>query len=145
MEFEQPLPNPILHVIKQASLCYLATCEGAAPHLSLMKFSFEEGVFVLTTRRDTRKFRAMSANSSVAILIHDFDGQAPGTFTVTLYGTAEEVLDPIAAERLRAIHLARNPGYAHFIASPEIAVITLRPARCRLCNLADEVSTWVSS
>ena len=121
----------MLSVLSRASLCYLATSEEDAPHLCLMSFSFlrddEEaeaaggggeasgsGVFILATRRATKKFAALERNPRCALLVHDFatlregaaaaggGGAAAGTVSVTVYGDVEVAAEGSArAARLR--------------------------------------------
>lgn len=49
------LPQPIQNVFASAQYCYLATCVGDSPHLSLMHFSHTDdpelgNIIVLSTR-----------------------------------------------------------------------------------------------
>ena len=155
-EYAPPLPLEVISVLSRASLAYLATVEDGLPHLSLMSYTHTEDpelgpVLVLTTRKDTKKFRALQTTSSVAVLIHDFDSVrrdgetqdaiAPGSLSVTVYGETS-VTNGEVAERLRAVHLARNPKYPQFICGDNIAVIAVRPTLARMCNIQDVVTTW---
>lgn len=152
-DLEPPLPPRVLDVLTQASFCYLATVESegpiSAPHLCLMRFTWVPaadtaagGVLVLSTRRDSRKHAALVANPRVAVLIHAAvdapDGGEPGELSVTVYGEAA-VVDGVDAERLRALHLRRNPGYAQFITGDGIAVVTVRLRTARVCDVLDRV------
>jgi hypothetical protein len=152
MEYVPPLPEVITRVLGRTRLAYLATCEEASPHLSLMNYSWltdDEalgGGIVMTTRRDTKKFAALVANPKVALLVHDFKEGARGvvgTCSITLYGNCV-VQSGEAAERLRLVHLASNPEYANFIAGEGIAVLWLQPTLARLVDLTDTVSTWAA-
>jgi hypothetical protein len=63
--YAPPLPAALLRVLNGAQLAYLATVEEGLPHLSLMRMTNLEDpalghVLVLTTRRDTRKYRALT-------------------------------------------------------------------------------------
>ncbi len=111
------------------------------PHLSLMNFSFvvEEthgGVFIMSTRRDTRKFSQIAANPHVAVLVHDFHTVRPtnagaagtpqpasGTCSVTVYGDAV-VLDNEEAVKFREYHTKTNPAYSQFIHGKIIIPLT---------------------
>jgi hypothetical protein len=171
-EFQPPLPVAVVQVLARTTLAYLATCEvqdqqqtspqqvelvDERPHLSLMKFSFVDdaelgGVFVLTTRRDTKKYRAILARPRVALMVHDFtdavgDNGAPpasgsGSFSCSIYGNAVEVTDQAVDARLRSAHLARNTDYPQFIQGAGIALLVIRPTLVRLCDISDKVSTW---
>jgi hypothetical protein len=177
-EFAPPLPPAVTSVLDAASLAYLATVEDGLPHLSLMNFSHvttepELGpVLVMTTRRDTKKFRALEKTPQVAVLIHDFNvggggggaragggGDSEGAAATAAAGAAGTAAagggtlsitvygDAViatgpAAERLRAAHLARNPRYPQFIVGDHIAVLAIVPSLARMCNVADVVTTW---
>ena len=161
-DYAPPLPPAVTHVLERTSLAYMATVEEGLPHLSLMSFTHYEDpdlgpVLILTTRRETKKFRALQHTPSVAILIHDFDGARQptntsdcntgssnsncGSLSITVNGNAI-IAEGEVAERLRAAHLARNPRYPQFITGPDIAVIAVRPTMARMCNIQDQVCTW---
>lgn len=170
-DYAPPLPPAVTAVLERASLAYLATVEEGLPHLSLMSYTHADDeelgpVLVMTTRRDTKKYRALCATPSVAVLIHDFDGvrRAPagaepgagagtgsgssggsggGTLAVTVYGEALLVDGP-TAERLRSAHLARNGAYPQFIVGEGIAVVAVRPTLARMCDVRDAVTTWAN-
>jgi hypothetical protein len=104
MDFNPPLPTSVLDVLASTTLAYLATVEEeedtspspssppspppSSPHLSLMVYSFvvdarlspddSPGLLVMSTRRDSKKFRALIRNPRVALLVHDFDGRRGG-------------------------------------------------------------------
>lgn len=148
-----PLPGHILDVFSRTAFCYLATVEEVtgspstavahySPHLCLMRFVWVSdplheggGSLVLSTRRDSRKFFALQRNPHVAVLVHDDSA----LLSVTVYGDAE-VCDGDEAERLRALHLARNPEYAQFISDRQrIAVVRIRVRTCRTADVNDRV------
>lgn len=159
-EYAPPLPLQVTHVLERASLAYLATVEDGLPHLSLMSYTHVDDadlgpVLVMTTRRDTKKYRALFTTPAVAVLIHDFDGVRAddcdsksadlpsGSLSITVYGDAL-IADGEVAERLRSAHLLRNPRYPQFITGDGIAVIAVRPTLARMCNVQDVVTTWAN-
>ena len=76
-EYLPPLPPIIIKTLEKTLFCYLATCEGSEPHLSLMNFTFKDGEgLIMSTRTNTKKFQSLIQNPSVAILIHDFQSTA---------------------------------------------------------------------
>lgn len=159
--YRPPLPEKILSVLDSSSLAYLSTIEppGNTPHLSLMTVTYVGDaslggpLLVMTTRRDTLKWKAMVENPRVAVLVHDFahlrgvggsDVSAPaGSVAITLYGTASMPTGS-EADALRAAHLARNPSSAHFISDSRYAVVVIVPTLASFCNFRDEVTTWTS-
>lgn len=158
VEFRPPLPTRVTDVLARTTLAYLATVEDGAPHLSLMSYTWTDAVdalgpvLVLSTRRATKKFRALTTTPAVAVLVHDYDGVrrggadgAPaggGTASVTLYGDAVVLAGGKEEDALRAAHLAANSAYAQFIEGDDIALFYLRPTLARICDIADRVTTW---
>jgi len=128
-----------------------------SPTCSLMNFTYfrEDEVLILCTKRKTKKFAQISGNAEVAVLINDFpllraDDGIPGsaatgtsTGSITLNGTAEALRDsdPLAV-KYRAVHLANNEQYAHFIQGEDIAVIVIRFDAARICDFKDQVRHW---
>ena len=148
-----------------ACRCYLSTLADGAPHLSLMNFTYcaKDEKLIMSTRRDTTKFRALKENKRVAVLIHDFPSEhrervaaasakAAGqktqkrgqTYSVTLYGNVK-VETGSDAERYRAAHLKRNgPDQKQFIVGDNIAIVTVLVDMAKICNQADQVHVWTS-
>jgi nitroimidazol reductase NimA-like FMN-containing flavoprotein (pyridoxamine 5'-phosphate oxidase superfamily) len=143
-----PFPDEILSVVSRVRLSYLATASCNEPHISLMCFTFipadeEFGhVFVFTTSKNTLKYEYAQRNGSVAILLHDFNAEGQGgTQSITAYGTLS-FPEPAAAERLRAIHLSRNPSYSQFITGKDVQVVCVCPRVFRTCSLDNKKSTF---
>ena len=163
-DYVPPLPKPIAEALEKACLCYLAT-SGAehTPHLSLMRFTYttergEDGepikgseVMIISTRRDTKKFQLITCNTSVALLVHEFETDADSAgrnyeaigertrFSITLNGQVR-VQEGYMAECYRKIHLASNPNYSQFIVGDEVAIITVHLDSARVCDINDRVS-----
>mmetsp|Transcript_4723 Transcript_4723/g.14782 ORF Transcript_4723/g.14782 Transcript_4723/m.14782 type:complete len:221 (+) Transcript_4723:217-879(+) len=163
LDIRPPFPPEIVALLTSSVLCYLSTLADGAPHLSLMNFTYcaEDEKIIMSTRRDTTKFRALLRNKRVAVLVHDFPAElrqraatvtsrATGgadesygqTYSVTLYGSVN-VEEGAAAERYRAMHLARNgPDQKQFIVGDGIAIITILVDQARICNQQDKVHFW---
>jgi nitroimidazol reductase NimA-like FMN-containing flavoprotein (pyridoxamine 5'-phosphate oxidase superfamily) len=164
--FRPPLPSTVLHVLSRSRFCYLATSEENSPHLCLMCYTFIEqldlgsGCFIMSTKRATKKFTALTTNPRVAVLVHDFhsselkndestdtSGLQPssrhGTYSVTVYGVCE-ILSGDEADKMRAQHAERNPDYRQFIFGEDVAMISIKPETARICDINDNVQTWNS-
>ena len=165
VNFSPPLPRIVLDVLSRSRFCYLATSEENSPHLCLMCYTFIQnqelgtGSFIMSTKRATKKFAALVANSRVAVLVHDFhsaaktsaedssDSSAPtihqtsGTYSVTVYGECE-VLIGDEAESVRVLHAQRNPAYRQFILGDDVSMIRVKPETARICDINDNVQTW---
>lgn len=147
-----PLPDKVVRMLNAARLCTLAT---AGPHLSLMNFSYyrPDEVIILTTRRNTKKYRQIETSEEVSILINDFpllrsneNDEMPGgrTGSITLNGIATILADKDALSlKYRAYHLENNPGYRQFIDGQEdIAVIKVSFESASMCDFSDKVDYW---
>lgn len=149
-----PLPHDVVRLLQASRLCHLGTqSENNEPHLSLMNFTYyqQDEVIIFGTSRATSKFTHLKdVSRTVAILIHDFphlvstgkgDALCGKSFSITLKGHAEITLEGSEQEeRYRKIHLAANPDYAQF--SSKGAIVIVRIARARLCDIHDKVTNW---
>ena len=165
VELRPPFPDEVVQLLRSSVLCYLSTLADGAPHLSLMNFTYcpADEKIIMSTRRDTTKYRALLKNKRVAVLIHDFpaeerqraaaasakaaghSGDYARACSVALYGSVQ-VETGAAAERYRAMHLERNgAGQRQFIVGDNIGIITVLVDKARICNQADKVRIWDAS
>lgn len=144
-EYTPPLPQNLKEMLCEAQLCHLScTDNGAAPHTSLMNFTFVEdgadSLIVMTTRRDTKKFVLMAKNPTVGLLLHDFpqiqsnERSFKRTLSISISGLAK-IENGKEAERYRKVHLAKNLQYSQFIEGDDKAVITIKIMQARMCNI----------
>lgn len=129
-EFVPPLPEPVVQVLTRCCLCFLATSNDSAPHLSLMRFSFssalddpEKEVVIVSTRRNTKKYQFILENKEVALLVHDFSGEAEedgqnyeelegrARHSITLNGIVHEQTGELA-ERCADFHPGSKTSFA---------------------------------
>ncbi|CAM9178817.1 unnamed protein product [Hapterophycus canaliculatus] len=151
-----PLPDDVVRLLQASRLCFLSTFSDDHPHLSLMNFTYYPGkrqipVIILSTRRDTKKYKLLQTGRNVAILVHEFPesggscgGGGSGSkskVTITLNGEAT-IQEGEHAERYRDLHVGKNPDSMTFITGPNIAIITVRVRSARICNVRDEVTVW---
>ena len=118
-------------------------------------------VMIISTQRKTKKFEILTENENVALLVHDFQthrdetitgapaasnpdyqpvGQRP-KYSITLNGTVR-VESGALAERYREVHLARNSAYRQFIVGADVAIVTVRLTRARVCDVNDHVQHY---
>jgi len=168
-DYLPPLPQPVADALDRSCLCFLATAgtgrEMVEPHLSLMRYTYTSGldpdddggrreVMVISTQRKTKKFDILTQNENVALLVHDFTTHREGDganyeslggevakYSITLNGTVR-VEEGELAERYRAVHLARNEAYGQFIVGDDIAIITVKLTRARVCDVHDNVTNF---
>jgi len=163
VELRPPFPEEVVQLLRSSVLCYLSTLSDGAPHLSLMNFTYcpADEKIIMSTRRDTTKYRALLQNKRVAVLIHDFpdqereraaaaaasakkagkNGNYAQTYSVTLYGSVQ-VETGAAAGRYRALHLERNANQRQFIVGDNIGILTVLVDTARICNQQDQVHSW---
>ena len=148
-----PMPKIIVDILNASRLAFLATTQDDSPHLSLMNFTYyqQEESIIISTRRDTKKFKQIQENPKIALLIHDFphlDGSESDTncgksFSITMNGTAQIIdADDVLDEKYRQIHQQNNPDYRQFIVGKYIAIIVLQIEKARCCDINDKVSYW---
>ena len=148
-----PMPKIIVDILNASRLAFLATTQDDSPHLSLMNFTYyqQEESIIISTRRDTKKFKQIQENPKIALLIHDFphldgsesDENCGKSFSITMNGTAQIIdADDILDAKYRQIHQENNPDYRQFIVGKCIAIIVLRIERARCCDINDKVSYW---
>ena len=159
-----PFPNPIVDMLQSASLCHMGVqLEDGTTHLCLMSFTYvpEEQIIVMSTRRNTTKYRALENIDQVTLLIHNFatdktvrdstssdsscDSRTySNTHSITLYGNVT-ILSGDDAEDMRSKHLKRHGStYSQFIVGKDIAVLSVEVESAKICNIKDEVTTWDS-
>jgi nitroimidazol reductase NimA-like FMN-containing flavoprotein (pyridoxamine 5'-phosphate oxidase superfamily) len=108
---------------RSKTLCALATIAGSKPYCSLMAYATDEECreVYMATRRDTQKFRNLTENTSVSLLI-DTRETLPRRQAQAL--TVEGVCAPIVdKDRARARLLEKNPHLEEFLAHPECVLL----------------------
>ena len=108
-------------------LAGLATQSGGQPHNCLVAFAATDELrsLLFATRRDTQKFRDISANPPVSILI-DNRGNSEADFeqavAVTVKGIAGEIGGP-QRDSLAEHYLSKHPYLGNFVRNPNVALI----------------------
>jgi len=83
---------------------------------------------VFATQRGTRKFLNLMSEPSVALVIDsrsNSDSDLKNAVAITALGPAHEAAGG-ERERLARVYLAKHPGLAEFIGSPEMAVCSVQ-------------------
>jgi general stress protein 26 len=142
-------PPVVKDVLERCKLAYLATvdAENDTSHLSLMRYTYlpEDGVIVMSTNTNTKKFNMLQNQTGVALLVHDFrqfdDGASTGA-SITLNGRCYIVEPGPDADRFRQEHLRANPRYPQFIVGPDIAILAVEIQKARIADIHDRVTKW---
>ena len=162
-----PFPKPIVELLQSASLCHMGVqLDDGTTHLCLMSFTYvpDEQIIIMSTRRNTTKYRAIEKIDQVTLLIHNFatdikqnqeamtssgdheivNNEYSNTHSITLYGNVN-ILSGGDAEEMRTKHLERHGDhYSQFIVGQNIAVLSVEVDSAKICNIKDEVTTWDS-
>jgi nitroimidazol reductase NimA-like FMN-containing flavoprotein (pyridoxamine 5'-phosphate oxidase superfamily) len=111
---------------RSKTVCVLATIAGSKPYCSLMAYATDEECreVYMATRRDTNKFRNLTENTSVSLLIDTREtlprSQAQA---LTVEGVCAPIVDPARKDRARARLLEKNPHLEEFLAHPECVLL----------------------
>jgi nitroimidazol reductase NimA-like FMN-containing flavoprotein (pyridoxamine 5'-phosphate oxidase superfamily) len=111
----------------------VATHAGGQPHQSLVAIAATDDLrhLVFCTTRASRKYRNLSCNDRVAVLVDNRSGAETDfsrAVAVTGYGRARGVADTERAE-LRRLFLRRHLYLEDFTHSPSTELIKVRMAR----------------
>jgi nitroimidazol reductase NimA-like FMN-containing flavoprotein (pyridoxamine 5'-phosphate oxidase superfamily) len=113
-------------LLKEQSMCVLATSAGDRPYCSLMAYGANaDGTEVyMATPRSTRKFRNLTVNPTVSLMI-DTRQEAPRPLVraLTFEGTCVPVTDDVRNERIRSHLLAAHPHLKDFLAHEDCAIL----------------------
>jgi nitroimidazol reductase NimA-like FMN-containing flavoprotein (pyridoxamine 5'-phosphate oxidase superfamily) len=118
--------------LKENDLCVLATCSANIPHCSLMAYVTDEtgSSIYLVTLRDTRKYRNLSENPRVSLLVDSRTGvptsKRGNVLALTVYGTVQEIDG--AEERARVLRQLsqRHPHLGGLISQQNVAPFSVR-------------------
>lgn len=124
----------------------LATEHGGQPHTSFVAITPVDGFrqLIFATYRRTRKYRNLTQNDKVAVLI---DGQQVNSsgltegFVLTALGQAEEISGE-ASEAARRAHLAWHPDLASFVQSTNCALVRVTVREYQVVGAIDDVRWW---
>ena len=127
-------------------LAALATHHDGQPYQSLVAFAATDDLkhMVFATTRATRKFRNISADTRVALLVDSCTDQTSDfhdEVAVTATGRAVEVAGA-ERDRLLALHLARHPYLKEFATSPTCAVLRVDVDTYYICERFEHVSEF---
>ncbi|MFW9960733.1 MAG: pyridoxamine 5'-phosphate oxidase family protein [Candidatus Thorarchaeota archaeon] len=117
----------IKKVIDSQSVAVLGTSRNDEPYSCLVAYAATDDVnhFFFATMRERLKYRNLSINPRVSLIIDDRDKKSSDfneTTSITVIGTARDIIGPERDENA-SILLKRHPSLTDFVNSPECAVI----------------------
>lgn len=117
---------------KQQNICVLATVSGGKPHCSLMAYAIDDDCreIYMVTHRETSKYRNLTENPSVSLLI-DTRGEragSPGSAAkaLTVSGLFQRIDKQDKREFARARLLEKHPHLKGFIDHPDAELLCIR-------------------
>jgi nitroimidazol reductase NimA-like FMN-containing flavoprotein (pyridoxamine 5'-phosphate oxidase superfamily) len=118
-------------LLQSKNTCVLATCAANVPHCSLMAYTVnnDAGEILMATHTGTRKFRNISENSTVSLLI-DAREKVPRSeaWALTVEGECTWARDGERAVHGRAVLLAAHPHLEAFLSHQDTVILTVRIA-----------------
>jgi heme iron utilization protein len=118
----------IKHVVNTQYFAVLGSVEEAQPYSNLIAFAATEDLkyLIFVTSRNTRKYRNMTMNHRVSLLIDNRMNQAGDVnqaTAITIIGSVHE--DTARESEFKSIFLRRHPHLSQFIEAPESAVMVV--------------------
>lgn len=121
------LENRIRELLESRRFAVLSTHDAGQPYATLVGFAASDDLsqIVFATPKTTRKFRNLTADPRVALLVSSSENKAADVYdatAVTATGTAVE-LAADEAPAVRRRYLTKHPYMRDFIAAPTTALI----------------------
>lgn len=123
--------DKITGIVRSGNTCVLATASDNRPHCSLMAYSTDDecGELYMLTLRDTKKFKNLSNNPEVSILIDTREDnswdRSVQTSALTVEGTAREVTGSEIGS-VKAILLKDHPNLKELTDQPDCAILRVK-------------------
>lgn len=120
----------IQEIIRTNNLAVLATCAENQPHCSLMAYIFleEQGLIYMMTQKDSRKFRNISANPRVSLMVDtrlDNPEKRTSIKALTINGTCRPA-EQTGQNHLKDLLLKRHPQLKVLTDHQDVVVIEIK-------------------
>jgi uncharacterized pyridoxamine 5'-phosphate oxidase family protein len=144
-------PKPFREYVEEAlqsnRLAVLATVGNDQPHASLIAITPYDGFrkLIFATYRNTQKYRNLTCNCKVAVLIEGKDEDKSGIqngFVITAYGEEEEICITAKNTALQT-HLKNYPELISFTEAADCALILVKVENYQVVQGIDNVA-WLS-
>jgi len=124
----------------------LATFDGGQPYTSLMAFVPQagRGSLLLVSRRNSRKYRNLTAHPQVALLLDNRTQPLEDFMTVTAVTAVGAVCEVGGEEEEsgRRRFILRHPEMEGFVRDPECALFRLQVAEYIVVTAFEEIHSW---
>ena len=118
-------------LLQSKNTCVLATCAANVPHCSLMAYAVSDdaGEILMATHTGTKKFRNISENATVSLLV-DARENAPRSqaWALTVEGECAWTGTGDRGDRARARLLAAHPHLEAFLSHQDAVILTVKIA-----------------
>jgi nitroimidazol reductase NimA-like FMN-containing flavoprotein (pyridoxamine 5'-phosphate oxidase superfamily) len=118
-------------LVKRKDMCVLATVSKNNPHCSLMAYVTDNDCreIYMVTNRQTTKFRNLSANPSVSLLIdtrEEHTGmQRPNAQALTVSGVYHKIQDETKKTHVRSKLLEKHPHIKDLLNLPDAEIFCI--------------------
>jgi heme iron utilization protein len=148
MSDQKTLKEYIESVFQSSRFAVLATEGNGQPHTSLIAITPFEGFryLIFATYRNTLKYKNITNNSKVAVLVEGEFVNATGlkeTVVLTIIGQVQET--SIGADKSAVnAHLKRHPQLESFMLSPDCALILVKATSYQVVYGIDSIK-WITA
>jgi nitroimidazol reductase NimA-like FMN-containing flavoprotein (pyridoxamine 5'-phosphate oxidase superfamily) len=119
-------------LVREKDICVLSTVSGNKPHCSLMSYTTdsERREFYMVTSRETRKFKNLTDNPNVSLLI-DTREEHMGPHrnqasALTVSGRIEEIRDINKQREISLLLLERHPHLEELFKRDDTAILCVK-------------------
>jgi len=129
---ENPMLKKMKKIVKDKDVCVLATVMDNAPHCSLMSYVPDRDCreIYMMTRKGTKKFRNLSANRAVSLLIdtreEDCGADRARIKALTVSGVFKTIGDKAKKKLARQKLLKKHPQLKPFAEDPDTEVFAVK-------------------
>lgn len=122
----------IQEMIQANKMCVMATVSEGMPHCSLMTYVTDDNCreIYMATRRETKKYRNLTANPSVSLLVDSrLDarvGPSAQTKALTISGTFQRNIDPKKMASVRTRLLEKHSELKKIFNNPDTEIIVVK-------------------
>jgi nitroimidazol reductase NimA-like FMN-containing flavoprotein (pyridoxamine 5'-phosphate oxidase superfamily) len=120
-------------LIREKDICVLSTVSGNKPHCSLMAYTTDSECrkFYMVTSRETRKYRNLTDNPNVSLLIDTREeNRGPHrnqASALTVSGQIEEIRDLKKQREISHLLLERHPHLEELFNRDDTAILCVKP------------------
>ena len=146
MERVNAIKTYIEDIFKISRFAVLATESEGQPHASLIAVtpmkSYRQLIFA--TYRNTRKYKNLTHNGKVAVLIESIDISSSGqkeSFVLTAFGQVEDI-EAEEKNMVFEVHLERHPGLQSFMQSEDCSLVRIKVDTYQVVRGIDDVEWW---